>query len=273
MQYMALSKMGDWPHSAKWAVIIFNALIILLLGYWLLIEDLSQKLLSEEKQWVILNQIFLTKQYAIKNLPGLQKQVRDLQLLLAAQINSDVETIITIGAQLSLQFLNIKFLPEKIVNGFGELPIQLSLISNYEQISKFITLLVQAKPLIGIQSFTIGEHEVELLTSVYRSLGVGKPGVNTNKEPAPVVNSQSDPFHMATADTLETFPLHLLHMVGVVQQGEKIWALIAAPDNKIYSVTAGMRLDNDGKVLRIDADKVVIAKANKTIILRLVSKS
>ncbi len=60
-------------------------------------------------------------------------------------------------------------------------------------------------------------------------------------------------------DPLERFPLDALHLVGVITREQQAWALITAPDGKLYqSTVAGYLGQNNGKISAIHAKQIDI---------------
>ncbi len=60
-------------------------------------------------------------------------------------------------------------------------------------------------------------------------------------------------------EALEEFPLETLKMVGYLQQRNIGYAVVRAPDNKLYRVTAGNYLGLDfGKILEVSGNEVKI---------------
>ena len=60
-------------------------------------------------------------------------------------------------------------------------------------------------------------------------------------------------------EALEAFPLEGLRMVGIIRQGDTIYALIKAPDNSLYRVTKGNHLgQNFGKIVEISDKEIKI---------------
>ena len=60
-------------------------------------------------------------------------------------------------------------------------------------------------------------------------------------------------------EPLESFPLEGLQMVGSIQQGGKVYALIKAPDGSLYRVTTGNYLgQNFGKITEISQKSIKI---------------
>lgn len=60
-------------------------------------------------------------------------------------------------------------------------------------------------------------------------------------------------------EVLEAFPLESLKFVGVLEQGKRSVALIAAPDNNVYQVKVGNYMgQNYGVVTHLNKDEVAI---------------
>ncbi|MEE9452068.1 MAG: pilus assembly protein PilP [Gammaproteobacteria bacterium] len=62
-------------------------------------------------------------------------------------------------------------------------------------------------------------------------------------------------------EALEAFPLRTLTMVGSLQQKDKLWALVLAPDNIVYRISEGSRVGQDyGLVTEVTADSIQIVE-------------
>lgn len=58
-------------------------------------------------------------------------------------------------------------------------------------------------------------------------------------------------------EELESFPLDSLRMVGTLEQGEDVWAVVFATDSSIHRVQIGNYMgQNHGKIVNIQEDKV-----------------
>lgn len=58
-------------------------------------------------------------------------------------------------------------------------------------------------------------------------------------------------------ETLESFALDSLRMVGVLRQNEKMWAVVSAPDGGVYRIHEGNYLGrNFGKVKKVNSTMV-----------------
>lgn len=81
-----------------------------------------------------------------------------------------------------------------------------------------------------------------------------KPEVHSNSK-----SSVNQPDLDRAKEALEEFPLETLKMVGYLKQKNVSYAVVRAPDNKLYRVTAGNYMGLDfGKVLEITGNEVKI---------------
>ncbi len=62
-------------------------------------------------------------------------------------------------------------------------------------------------------------------------------------------------------EALEQYPLDSLKMVGILQQGNAVWALIRAPDEILYRVKKGNYLGQHyGRIVHIDEEKIALTE-------------
>ena len=61
---------------------------------------------------------------------------------------------------------------------------------------------------------------------------------------------------------LEAFSLDSLRMVGAIQQGSRLWAIIKAPNDLVYRITVGDYMGKDyGKVIKITDSDIVLSES------------
>lgn len=89
---------------------------------------------------------------------------------------------------------------------------------------------------------------------------------------------------LSTRTPLQMFPADVLQYIGLISQGKNVWAIIAAPNKKIYQVTIGDKIgEKGGQVTLIENDRVEVteqvqgepgeAPVPRVTILRLVDAS
>jgi type IV pilus assembly protein PilP len=106
----------------------------------------------------------------------------------------------------------------------------------------------RVEPLPEVKTYQQFEYQTENRRDPFDSSVIAatsaKAGHPTNPELSP------DPSR--APEFLETFPLDTLRMVGTMEQGNTLWALIKTPDSTIQRVTAGNHLgQNFGKIEHI----------------------
>lgn len=99
------------------------------------------------------------------------------------------------------------------------------------------------------------------------------PTVNFHKEVSYSGDNLRNPFPQQLINTitaanapLERYPLDALHLVGIVQQDEQLFAVILAPDKKIYTAKVNDSIGNEhGKISQIiNQEMTVTEPANST---------
>lgn len=109
----------------------------------------------------------------------------------------------------------------------------------------------KVEPLPGIrpyEPFTYNDYD---LTDPFnpRKMEISRTGKSGGLQPD--LNRRREP--------LESFPLEGLQMIGVIKQGDTVFALIKAPDNSLYRVTKGNYMgQNFGKISEITEKMIKI---------------
>lgn len=71
--------------------------------------------------------------------------------------------------------------------------------------------------------------------------------------------NETGPQKSQSNNPINAYPINLLRFVGTVTQGEKTWAYVMTPDNKVYQITIGDRIGNhDGKVVKINSGTIEV---------------
>lgn len=93
----------------------------------------------------------------------------------------------------------------------------------------------------------------------YRAFDMSNPFVPRKSEQAQNVDNGIQPDLNRRKETLETFPLESLAMVGSLEQDEAIFALIKSPEGTLHRVKAGNYLGQDyGKINEISESEVEV---------------
>lgn|GEM_PF-2360996 len=84
----------------------------------------------------------------------------------------------------------------------------------------------------------------------------------TGKERDPFEEEQTIYGGSALNNPLTSFPLKQFEFIGLLSRNNKIWAIIRAPDNKIYQLTINDQIGNHyGRIVQIDADQLKVEES------------
>jgi type IV pilus assembly protein PilO len=287
---LTLDNLAEWPLLIKWLIIIFGFLLILVLGYYVDIKNQKNFLRIKQQQAVTLKQELLSKNQHVAKLSVYKNQTQALQTilidLLGGQTNQKrfaglLEDIAQAGAMHGLEFKMVKPLAEKTQGLVVESPIEISALGSYSQLVGFMSELAQLPHIAVINDFVLermtGEKlELNMMLVAY-GLGGSKEFIKKSMESGLIKNTH-DPFqsHRNASDQLieplQAFSLSSLKMTGSLRLGDKTWALIMAPDGRMYSVTVGDRIAKDkSKVIAVDANQIIINEQGRKLFLPLMT--
>ncbi len=92
-------------------------------------------------------------------------------------------------------------------------------------------------------------------TFEYDATGLESPFKARNLRPAKAEGGGNSPDFNRPREPLEEFPLDALRMMGTLQQRDKLYAIIRAPDGALHRVTLGSRIgQNFGVITAIHPD-------------------
>lgn len=263
--------MNDSSNWTKHLIIIFGGLCLLGMGYWLVIDNSLNQLSDSQKLAIALRQALATKQYEVTH------RMKDVE----NNFTNDQATIFKKISQLvfqnNLQLIAFKPLTEKTNSFLIKWPIQISLMGNYQELLALVNSINHEKHNLKIETFSIKNIGVDnavkleinlnlIGAGIVKSDGKTKTGINLKDDVSP---NKRNPFQNDETERLESIPLHLLRMIGTLRNDDKQWALVIAPDEKIYWVMAGDFLENDGKVIEVDSDKMIIKKDKNIIVFSM----
>jgi len=139
---------GEAPGIVKGGIVVLIIAALLGAGYWFLIKDQMEELDRGERRELQLRAEFEDKQRRAANLPAYEAQLEEIERMFAsllqllpstAEIPSllvDIsQTALTVGLEIEL------FQPMPQVNRtfYADVPIQLRLRGNYEQMAEFVS--------------------------------------------------------------------------------------------------------------------------------------
>lgn len=153
-----------WPSLIKFIVAGILFISCLMLGYWLDIKQQLTQLVSAKAHEQALKQSYQTKQPLAANYVAYKEQVHTLnktfanllyQLPSNTEIHSVLEEISQASITSGLILKMLRPLPEVNHDFYTELPLQLQVIGNYQQLNAFVHKLTSFKHMVALHDFTI----------------------------------------------------------------------------------------------------------------------
>ncbi|MBY0544550.1 MAG: type 4a pilus biogenesis protein PilO [Gammaproteobacteria bacterium] len=161
---LTLDNIGSWPIAARVSVVSFVCGIIFLLFFTFDIKPTDVKIAQAESTENDLRSSFQVKYSQVINRGNYAQQVsalnHQIHTILAALPNQlNVPELLAdmsrAGTQNGLQFNFIKPLSEVKHAYYIELPIEISVNGNYEQLTEFVTALAKIPHIVTIDKFSI----------------------------------------------------------------------------------------------------------------------
>ena len=159
-----LNNLGSWPAAVKAIAGVLLAVLIFALGYFLFIQDMETQLENAQASEVSLKEQFSTKAFQAANLEPYKKQMEEMENTFGAllrQLPSDTEVpglpedITRTGLGSSLEFEEIKLLPEAVQQFYIELPIQITVVGGYHDLATFVSGVAGLPRIVTLHDFDI----------------------------------------------------------------------------------------------------------------------
>ena len=159
-----LEAMASWPPLLK--IILLSALFVALLvvGFYLHIEDLNKRLKLAEREETTLRLDFEQKAFEAANLAAYKVQLAEMEVrfgALVAQLPSETEVpglledITDKGELNGLSIERIDLLDEQAQNFYVELPIAIQAVGSYHDIGAFISGMAGLPRIVTLHDFEI----------------------------------------------------------------------------------------------------------------------
>ncbi|NQY34580.1 MAG: type 4a pilus biogenesis protein PilO [Alteromonadaceae bacterium] len=155
---------GQWPLIPKITLAIFLAIIVMILGYVMLIQDKLVKLDSVTAEEVTLKRQYKTRYQVAANLELFQAQMVEAQELLTSQLKSLPESLETpglldditfVGTTSGLNFVKIDWQPEISKEIYVELPINIEVVGDYHEFGDFVSKIAGLPRIVTLHDFDI----------------------------------------------------------------------------------------------------------------------
>jgi type IV pilus assembly protein PilO len=165
-----INTMSAWPTSVKRTFLGALYIILLMIGYWLDISQQQTELHTVKATEMQLREKFEAKQQSAANLEAYIEQLNTIkayfhtllrQLPGSTEVPGLVEDISHIGLANGLTFRSIKLQPEKGLEFYSELPIDIAVSGQYHQLAKFVSDLALLPRIVTLHDFTIKNENKE----------------------------------------------------------------------------------------------------------------
>lgn len=159
-----LNDVGIWPLPVKIVTIGIISLMILFLGYWTDTKKQLSYLDKSEEEELTLRTTFEEKQHKAANLDAYKEQMANMKASFGAllrqlpektEVPGLIEDISHQGLAAGLEFRTIRLLPEKEIDFYVELPIEISVIGNYHQFGEFVSNVAALPRIVTLHDFVI----------------------------------------------------------------------------------------------------------------------
>lgn len=159
-----LRSAGSWPRSVKFSVITFVVVIVLVVGVYYQLLPKRNQLIELENQLLSLKTVFEMKHKKAANLQDYQEQLVQLELIFSQALKQmpDRAAVASLLADISqmgsANGLVVKlFQPNPDVNKtfYWELPIQIQVLGQYQQLAAFVSHLAEMPRLVTIHEVNI----------------------------------------------------------------------------------------------------------------------
>lgn len=161
---LELNDIGSWPLPAKLVTVILISIALLIAGFWLDTRKQIVELDSAKKLEIDLRSQFEQKQHRAANLQAYKDQMKIMKASFGAllkqlpektEVPGLVEDISQQGLAAGLEFRSIRLLPEKAIDFYVELPIEIAVIGNYHQLSEFVSNVASLPRIVTLHDFSI----------------------------------------------------------------------------------------------------------------------
>ena len=173
LRLLDIQEPASWP---AWFMVVMSLLISILLlfgGWYFLIQDQQRVLDLEQSKETELRRTFSTKKGMVVNLPAYQKQMSQIEDMLAVMVHqlpdsTEVPSLLVDitegGARRGLNFLVFDPQQEELGDFYAILPIRMEVTGSYHQLAGFISDLAQMPRVVTVGDMTITADETGLLT-------------------------------------------------------------------------------------------------------------
>lgn len=161
---------GQWPKAAKITLAVFIAIVVLVLGYFLLISDKITTLDNYAAEEVTLKSQYKIKYHFAANLELFEQQMKEAEALFANQLRSLPEShetpgllddITFVGTTSGLKFVKLNWQPEITREIYIELPIDIEVVGSYHEFGNFVSKIAGLPRIVTLHDFDVDINNME----------------------------------------------------------------------------------------------------------------
>jgi type IV pilus assembly protein PilO len=161
---------GQWPKAAKITLAVFIAIVVFVLGYFLLISDKITTLDNYAAEEVTLKSQYKIKLHFASNLELFEQQMKEAEALFANQLRSLPEShetpgllddITFVGTTSGLKFVKLNWQPEITREIYIELPIDIEVVGSYHEFGNFVSKIAGLPRIVTLHDFDVDINNME----------------------------------------------------------------------------------------------------------------
>ncbi|MDA7853207.1 type 4a pilus biogenesis protein PilO [Porticoccaceae bacterium] len=170
-----IHQIGVWPAALKTILIVLTFLVILGLGYFLKVKEISQLTRHAAVQEAELMQQYQSKAFLAANLDAYRQQMIALddtfgallkQLPKDTEVPGLLEDITEVGYGSGLVMTSISLQPEKISEFYVELPIRIDVSGDYHDFASFVSGVASLPRIVTLHDYSIDQSDSDRLAMV-----------------------------------------------------------------------------------------------------------
>ncbi|MDG1199122.1 MAG: type 4a pilus biogenesis protein PilO [Porticoccaceae bacterium] len=170
-----IQQIGIWPAPVRTLLLVAVAIVILILGYFVKVQDLRQQYqAAASKETVLLDQ-YGTKAFQAANLEAYRVQMIELDDTFGAllkQLPKDTEvpgllediTEVAYGSGLSMKAISLQ--PKQVSEFYVELPIKIDVTGDYHDFGSFVSGVAALPRIVTLHNYSIKQADSGLLNMV-----------------------------------------------------------------------------------------------------------
>ena len=159
-----LEDIGSWPVAVKAIAILLACALLFALAYWFDTKKQFAQLKRIQQEEMTLRSSFESKQHKASNLEAYKEQMQTMKASFGAllrqlpektEVPGLLEDISHQGLATGLEFRSIRLQPEKQIDFYVELPIEISVIGSYHQLAEFVSHVAALPRIVTLHDFDV----------------------------------------------------------------------------------------------------------------------